>query len=334
MTSKGTKPLASYPRAAGSGLIDRRAFLEAGALIGVSAATVAVAPTASLAAEAIAPSMLVPGTPMSAYGVPSKYEESVQRLLKKRAVNVSPGTGSSRTPLHKLNGIITPNGLHFERHHNGVPDIDPAQHQLLIHGLVKRPLTFSLDALLRYPSVSRLCFLECGGNSDVNAGSDTPQQVPVGAIHGLVSCAEWTGVPLGLLLDEAGIDPRATWILAEGADAAGMSRSIPLPEARERAMLALFQNGERLRPEQGYPVRLLMPGWEGNLNVKWLRRIKLTTMPMQTRDETSHYTELLADGTASQFNYLMQVKSVILHPSAGLTMQGRGFDLLVDFRSS
>lgn len=315
--------VAKYPPAAAGGLLDRRTFLAAGMF--TSGSALLLTPASSLAAESVPLSMRTPGTPMSAYGRPSKYEEAVQRLLKKRAVNVSPGTGSSRTPLHRLNGIVTPNGLHFERHHNGVPDIDPAQHKLLIHGLVGRPLTFTVDALMRYPTISRFCFLECGGNSDVNAASPEPLQVPAGAIHGLVSCAEWTGIPLGALLQEVDVAPAAKWLLAEGADGAGMSRSIPLDEARERGILALFQNGERLRPEQGYPVRLLMPGWEGNLNVKWLRRLKIVAMPMQTRDETSRYTQLLADGLASQFNFVMQVKSVILQPSAVMMMQGPGF---------
>jgi len=224
-----------------------------------------------------------------------------------------------------LNGIITPSGLHFQRNHNGVPDINPAGHRLLVHGLVRRPLTFTVDALLRYPSISRICFIECGGNSDVNAANDEPQQVTVGAIHGLISCSEWSGVPLGVLLDEAGIAPDASWLLVEGADAAGMSRSIPLIHARDHAIVALYQNGERLRPEQGYPVRLLVPGWEGNINVKWLHRIKVTSGPMETRDETSHYTELRRDGKALQFDFIMPVKSVIVLPSAGLTMQGPGW---------
>ena len=154
MANDNIKPISSFPQAAAGGLIDRRAFLQAGVVLGVGGASVGMGATA-LVAETIPPSMLIPGTPMSAYGVPSKYEASVQRLLKKRAVNVSPGTGSSRTPLHRLNGIVTPNGLHFERHHNGVPDIDPTAHRLLIHGLVERPLTFTVDALLRYPTVRR-----------------------------------------------------------------------------------------------------------------------------------------------------------------------------------
>ncbi len=316
--------LSRYPPAAGGGLMDRRAFLGAGLLVG-SGGVASGSSAAAMTKQLLPRSMLSPGAPLSPYGLPSKYEAPVQRLIKRPAIDVSPGTGSSRTPLHRLNGIITPSGLHFQRNHNGVPDIDPTTHQLLIHGLVRRPLTFTIDALLRYPTISRICFIECGGNSDVNAANDQPQQVPVGAIHGLISCSEWTGVPLGILLDEAGIAPEASWLLAEGADAAAMSRSILLSHVRDHAIVALYQNGERLRPEQGYPLRLLVPGWEGNINVKWLHRLKLTSQPMQTRDETSHYTELRRDGKALQFDFIMPVKSVIVYPSAGLSMQGPGW---------
>ena len=237
---------------------------------------------------------------------------------------VAPGTGASFTPLQSLDGTITPNGLHFERHHNGVPDIDPAQHRLLIHGLVKRPLFFSVDALLRYPMVSRICFIECGGNSFRNTLPEPPQ-VPCGMIHGLLSCSEWVGVPLATLLAEAGVDTKGKWILAEGADSATMSRSIPMEKVLDDALIALYQNGETIRPEQGYPMRLLLPGWLGNMNVKWLRRIKVTDGPTHTRDETSHYTDLKPDGKARQFTYVMEVKSVITHPSGGMTMHGPGF---------
>src|SRR6266566_348271 len=168
----------------------------------------------------------------------------------------------------------TPSGLHFERHHIGVPAIDPAQHQLLIHGMVARPLIFTVASLLRYPIVSRIHFLECSGNSGVMY-QPTPPALTCGQTHGLVSCSEWTGVPLRLLLAEAGVDSRADWILAEGADAAAISRSVPMAKAMDDAMLALYQNGERLRPENGYPVRLFLPGYEGNMSVKWLRRIKV-----------------------------------------------------------
>jgi sulfane dehydrogenase subunit SoxC len=173
-----------------------------------------------------------------------------------------------------LNGTITPNGLHFERHHSGIPEIDPGI-RLLIHGLVRRPVVFSLDALARYPMETRIAFVECAGNGGA-LYQKTPAQLDLQALHGLVSCAEWTGIRLALLLDEAGVDPRGEWLLAEGADAASMSRSVPMSKAMDDAMIALYQNGDRLRPSNGYPMRLLLPGYEGNMNVKLLRRIKVT----------------------------------------------------------
>jgi sulfane dehydrogenase subunit SoxC len=222
-----------------------------------------------------------------------------------------------------LFGSITPNGLHFERHHNGIPEIDPDAHRLLIHGLVKRPLVFTVEALSRYPMESRIAFIECGGNSGALYQKD-PAPLGVQALHGLVSCAEWTGVRLAILLEEAGVDPKSRWVLAEGADAAGMSRSIPIAKAMDDAILALYQNGERIRPSNGYPIRLLLPGYEGNMNVKWLRRLKVTEGPTMTKDETSKYTISLPDGKALQFVFPMEGKSVITHPSPGLTMKGVG----------
>ena len=239
---------------------------------------------------------------MRAYGQPSKFEEPVKRFVGQLYGKVAEGAGASFTPLQSLNGTLTPNGLHFERHHNGVPDIDPARHRLLIHGLVRKPLAFDVAALTRYPMVSRTCFIECAGNSSRNT-LPKAQDVACGAIHGLVSCSEWTGVPLAVLLNEAGVNADAGWLLAEGADSASMSRSIPLTKALDDALIALYQNGERLRPEQGYPLRLLLPGWEGNMNVKWLHRIKLTDGPTHTKDETSKYTDLMRDGKARQFTY-------------------------------
>jgi len=204
-----------------------------------------------------------------------------------------------------------------------VPAIDPAQHQLLIHGMVARPLIFTVASLLRYPMVSRIHFLECSGNSGVMY-NPSPPNLTAGQTHGLVSCSEWTGVPLRLLLEEAGADPNAPWILAEGADAAAMSRSVPMAKAMDDALLALFQNGERLRPENGYPVRLFLPGYEGNMNVKWLRRIKVTSTPTMTKDETSRYTDLQGDGKALMFTYPMEVKSLITRPSLGIGLSGPG----------
>src|SRR5436309_10805324 len=213
----------------------------------------------------VPPSMKAPGAGLGEYGSPAKYEGKVTRTLIRSQPGTT-GSGASRTPLESLEGMITPSGLHFERHHSGVPDIDPDKHRLLIHGMVKRPLIFTVDALLRYPMISRIYFLECSGNSQL-LYQPAPPNLTVGQTHGLVSCSEWTGVPLRLLLEEAGVDRSAQWMLAEGADAAAMSRSVPMAKAMDDAILALFQNGERLRPENGYPVRLFLPGWEGNASV-------------------------------------------------------------------
>ena len=319
-------------RAGASGLIDRRNFLAGGVTLAGAAASGAAGAfiVSSTAGQVQAlppgtpPWMQVPGAPIRAYGLPSRYEETVKRGLYQPYGKLAPGTGASMTPLQSLSGTITPNGLHFERHHNGVPEIDPTQHRLMVHGLVKRPLIFRVDALLRYPTQSRICFIECSGNSFFNTFPEAVQ-MSCGMIHGLVSCSEWTGVPLAMLLDEAGIDPRGKWILAEGADSAAVSRSVPIEKALDDAIIALYQNGERIRPEQGYPMRLLLPGWEGNMNVKWLRRIKVTEGPTYTRHETSKYTDLMPNGKARQFTFVMGVKSVITHPSPGMTMQGTGF---------
>jgi sulfane dehydrogenase subunit SoxC len=308
-------------RVAGNGLLDRRLFLKGGAIALGGAGLSAVAGEAAAETLAVPPWMKTIGTPFNGYGQPSKFEAKVVRTFAAPAN--APGTGSSRTPLHMLNGMITPNSLHFERSHNGVPAIDPDQHRLLIHGLVRRPLVFSLEALGRYPMVSRIAFVECAGNSGGLYGAQ-PAAANIQAIHGLLSCAEWTGVALSTLLDEAGVDTRAQWLVAEGADSAAMSRSIPLAKAMDDCIVALYQNGERVRPENGYPVRLLVPGYQGNMNVKWLRRIKLTETATMTKDETSKYSLLLEDGRVAQFKFQMDAKSVITHPSPGLSLKGGG----------
>ena len=307
--------------------LDRRAFLARGAGIAGAAAAGIAASTASAqdAAPVVPKWMQEQGAPLNAYGERSKFEEGVKRYVGQPYGAIAPGAGVARSPIQEFEGTITPSSLHFERSHNGVPAINPAEHRLLIHGLVKRPLVFTMQALYRYPMTSRICFIECGGNSNPNSLNLKPPQIPAGAIHGLVSCSEWTGVPLALLLNEAGIEPGADWILAEGADAVAMSRSIPLEKALDDAVIALYQNGERLRPEQGYPVRLLLPGYLGNTNVKWLRRIKVTQGPTHTKDETSKYTDPMPDGTARQFPLVMGVKSVITRPSFGMKMQGPGW---------
>lgn len=315
--------------AAGNGLMSRRDLLNSGGRMTVAVAAggvLVMAGTRAVSAEALSipPSMTIPGAPMTSYGYPSQYEEAVQRGILQPYGDLAPGTGVSMTPLQNLAGTITPNGLHFERHHNGVPTIDPENHKLLIHGLVRQNLIFTVNDLLRYPTTTRTCFLECSGNSFFNTFAE-PMQMPCGMIHGLLSGTEWTGVPLATLLDEAGIAPEGKWILAEGADSAAMSRSVPLDKVLDDCLVALYQNGERIRPEQGYPMRLLVPGWEGNMNVKWLHRIKVTDGPTHTKDETSKYTELQPNGIARQFTFPMGVKSVITNPAAGLSMQGSGF---------
>jgi sulfane dehydrogenase subunit SoxC len=306
----------------------RRDFLRvsATALTGVMAGGVvarsAVATEAST--ESLPPSVpawtKTPGAPTGGqlYGKPSEFEKHVIRHL--RPTDKQYLSSSSRTPLQELDGMITPNGLFYERHHAGVPDIDPAQHRLMVHGLVKSPLIFTMEDLRRFPSHSQIYFLECSGNPGYTVYGKTAAEA-----NGLVSCAEWTGVPLKTVLNEVGLMPEAKWIIAEGADAAAMTRSIPMEKCLDDAMLVYSQNGERLRPEQGYPVRLLLPGYEGNMSIKWLRRLHVTDEPGHTREETSKYTDLMPDGTAREFTYVMEAKSIITAPSGGQRMAGQGF---------
>ena len=222
-----------------------------------------------------------------------------------------PSATSSRTPLQDLRGTITPADLHFERHHGGVPDIDPAQYELLVHGMVDRPTVFSLADLQQFPATSRICFLECSGNLRRGTPETLPQMV-----CGLTSQTEWTGVLLSTVLKEVGAQPGATWFLAEGQDAAVMTRSIPMEKAFDDAMIVYAQNGDALMPGNGYPARLLLPGWEGNSSVKWLRRIELADQPFMTREETSKYTDPLGDGnTVRQFSFVMDARSIITDPA-------------------
>ncbi len=314
-----------FEQTAGNGILNRRVFLERALMTGaIGAAGAGTGVTAASAEPLAVPRwMKDPGAQFSAYGQPSRFEAKVVRTILAAPNPATQGIGTARTPLHLLNGMITPNGLHFDRSHSGTPDIDPDQHRLLIHGLVKRPLAFTMEALSQYPMESRIAFVECAGNS---AALNAPQAQPlnVQAIHGLLSCAEWTGVRVATLLDEAGVEPSAKWVVAEGADAAAMSRSVPLAKCLDDALVCLYQNGERIRPSNGYPIRLLLPGFEGNMNVKWLRRLKLTEAPVMAKDETSKYTVLRKDGKAWQFVFPMEVKSIITHPSPGLTVKGQG----------
>jgi sulfane dehydrogenase subunit SoxC len=304
--------------------MSRRKFLKQGTALVTGAASGALAQEAAAQSLAGQPWERVYGTGFTGYGQPSRFEVPVMRHIVRPYGDLAPGSGSALTPIEALEGVITPSSLHNIRSHSGTPDIDPKQHQLLVHGLVERPLMFSVESLLRYPMTTRTCFVECSGNSN-RALVPQPAQVPAGAIHGNISCSEWTGFPLRLLLEEARLSPQATWLLAEGADSAHMSRSVPVEKALDDAMIALYQNGERLRPEQGYPVRLLLPGWEGNMSVKWLRRLKATDGPTHTKDETSKYTDPLPDGRALQFTFEMGVKSVITKPSSTMTLPRPGF---------
>ena len=314
-----SQPANFFDAAAGGGLLDRRLFLRSSMGIGVGAGLMLTgmdAPAADLPAW-----MKTPVAPFSNYGQPSPHEKDVIRWVS--ANNAAAGNGISWTPLHRLEGMITPSGLHFERHHNGVPQINPDQHRLSVHGLVRNPVSFGIEDLLRYPMVSRVCFVECGGNS--NAGwHEEPIQTPVGYFHGLASCSEWTGVPLSTLLDESGLLPEARWLIAEGADAAAMNISIPVEKALDDTLVALYQNGERIRPENGYPMRLILPGWEAVLNVKWLQRLQAVKEPLMARNETAKYTELQPSGKSRQFTFIMDAKSLITHPSPGYRLRGPG----------
>jgi sulfane dehydrogenase subunit SoxC len=301
---------------AGNGLLNRRLFLQAGA-----AGTAALL-TAQASAQDQPIWMREPGAGMSESGTPSKYESELYR----RAIASQPGTtgaGVSRTPLEHLDGIITPSRLHFERHHSGIPDIDPDRHRLIIHGLVERPLSFSMDALARYPAVSRIQFLECSGNSGGMLAPE-PAQSNCAELHGLVSASEWGGIPLSALLAETGVKANARWVVVSGADAAKMSRSVPIDKIMDDAIVALYQNGEPLRPSNGYPMRLFLPGWEGNMSVKWLHTIKVVDQPAMTKDETSKYSDLQDNGELQLFTFPMGVKSVITSPSPGLNLGRAG----------
>lgn len=218
---------------------------------------------------------------------------------------------SSGTPHGKLNGIITPSDLHYERHHAGVPDIDPDSWRLVVHGMVDHPIELTLSDLKRMPSISRIYFLECSGNYPTSAAAETPP----GLVAPLTSCTEWTGVPLSVVFREVGVSPDATWFLAEGQDGAALSRSVPVAKGWKDSMLAYGQNGEPLRPAQGFPVRLLNPGWEGNTSVKWLRRLELADGPFMTREETARYTENIRDGAIRQFSFVMDARSLITYPA-------------------
>ncbi|MDA1082242.1 MAG: sulfite dehydrogenase [Gemmatimonadetes bacterium] len=311
--------------AIGGALLARVGTLDAQ---GAPAQPTGVTP-ATAGAQVLADPTKAPGLPTSGQGTRSPF-------VSPQRTPTGAIAGSSLTPLQDLSGTITPSDLHFERHHAGIPALDPARHTLLIHGLVDRPSVFTLADIMRFPYVSRVHFVECSGNGRAAYRDPNNETFTAQSVAGLAANSEWIGVPLRVLFQEVGAKPEATWFLAEGGDACVMTRSIPMAKALDDAMIVWAQNGEPIRPEQGYPMRLLLPGWEGNANVKWLRRLELGTAPWMTRWETSKYTDPLASGTARQFSFEVDARSIITAPShpgtvtkgwcniSGLAWSGRG----------
>ncbi len=313
------------------GEASRRNFLTGAALAG----TAALAGRA--AAQQAAPDPLItevqdwnrtlgPGVDAAPYGKPSKFEAHV---VRRNVPWLTADTASSVnfTPLHELDGIVTPNGLCFERHHSGVAEIDPTKHRFMINGLVEKPLVFTMEDLKRFPGrLNRLYFLECAANGGMEWRG--AQLNGCQYTHGMVHNVWYTGVRLKTLLDEAGVRTNARWVLAEGADAAHMTRSIPLEKAMGDCMVVWAMNGEALRPEQGYPLRLIVPGWEGNMWIKWLRRVEVGDQPWHHREETSKYTDLLADGRSRRFTFIMDAKSVVTNPSPQAPLRRKGPNVL------
>ena len=315
--------------------LSRRSVI-AGAAAAAGGALLAKVPLVEAQGVAAVPAnpSAAPGSGTTALGARSPFEAPAR-------APTGVVTGSSFSPLQDLTGTITPADLVFERHHSGIPSIDPAKHKLMIHGLVDRDTVFTMADLERLPSVSRIHFLECSGNGRAAFRDPKPTMTPQ-QVDGLVSNGEWTGVLLATLLRQVGVRAAGKWVVAEGSDSAKLTRSIPLEKAMDDAIVAYAFNGEPLRPANGYPVRLLLPGYEGNTCVKWLRRLEVTDQPLMARDETSKYTDPLANGTARQFSFVMDVKSLITRPShpqklergwreiAGVAWTGRGRIARVD----
>ena len=300
----------------------RRALAGLAALAaGSTAAQNPKAPPGSVWREVPADPSKAPGTPLEdvSYGLRSQFEDAVRTRYK----TATPDSSWTFTPLHDGVGVITPSGLHFERSHAGTTTIDPKKHELTIHGLVAQPKKFSMEDIRRFPAMSRIMFIECSGNGLTEWSKPTLKTVQ--GTHGLTSTSEWTGVALRTLFEELGVRGNAKWVLAEGADGAAMTRSIPFAKAMRDCFVAYGQNGEAIRPEQGYPLRLMVPGYEGNMHIKWLRRLEIADMPFMTREETSKYTDLRPDGKAVQFSFEMEAKSVITSPSGEMMLRSPGF---------
>jgi sulfane dehydrogenase subunit SoxC len=309
---------------------DRRSFLfAAGSTAGAAAAAMLSGSASAQQTPPGAKHFDVPADPTkeqgrpvggdNTYGSRSQFETEVRW----RFPTPNEYTSWSMTPLDKMLGNITASGLHFERHHNGIPTIDPAKHVLFVHGMVDGARKFTIADLKRFPSVTRKHFIECSGNGLTEWNKPTLKTVQ--GTHGLLSTSEWTGVQFATIAREVGLKDGGTWVLAEGADSAVMTRSIPMEKMLKDAIIAYGQNGEAIRPEQGYPLRLLLPGYEGNTHIKWLRRLEVSDKPFMTREETSKYTDLMANGKARQFSLDMEAKSVITFPSGDMKLPGPGF---------
>ena len=246
------------------------------------------------------------------YGVPSPYEHNNIRRTTELLSSGDMYASVAMSPIHEQEGIITPNGLFFNRSHGGTAIVDPSKYRLMIHGLVEKPIVLTLDQLKRYPSESRIHFIECPANGSTDWRG--PQFNNLQFMKGMMSSAEWTGVKLSVLLEDLGVKPEAKWMLAEGSDNSEMGRTIPMEKVMDDAMLVWGQNGEALRPDQGYPIRLLVPGWEGNLNVKWLKRLEFGEHPWHAKEETAKYTMLQASGKAIRYFWPMEVNSIVTSP--------------------
>jgi len=305
--------------------VGRRDFLRAGVAAGAAIAARGAGAEGDPAILELPAHSRSLGAPVAArgYGLPSQFEANVRRRESPGLTRTSISSVSF-APLQSLFGIITPTGVHFERHHAGWHDIDPRNHRLMVHGLVREPMVFTVDDLMRLPSVSRIHFIECGANTGMewtNVAVPTVQYT-----HGMLSCCEFTGVRLATLLERVGIDEsRAAFVLAEGADGASLTRSIPIAFALDDVLVVYGQNGEMLRPEHGYPLRLLVPGVQGVSSVKWLRRLEVGDQPWNTREESLHYVDLLPSGLHRQYTWIQECKSVITSPSGGQALLDRGY---------
>ncbi len=313
-----------------AGSLSRRSLLGGAAAIGTTAAL------KSAGALEANPANLPPnvsewtpylgaGVDANPYGVPSEFESHVVRRSVEW-LTASTESSVNFTPLQDLEGFVTPNGLCFERHHGGVPEVNPVDYRLMINGLVDRELIFTLDDLKRFPQTNRFHFLECAANGGMEwrGAQLNGCQYTFGMVHNV----QYTGVKLSDICREVGVKPDASWVMAEGGDSAGMNRSIPIEKILDDCMIAYAMNGEALRPEQGYPARLVVPGWEGNMWVKWIRRLEFGDMPYMAREETSKYTDLMADGKARMFTWVMDAKSVVTSPCPEKALMGKGTQLL------